>query len=43
MRKLTFITLLTTLLLSACSAAATDLPATEESDLPVVTVYRAPT
>ena len=43
MRRLIFISLLAALILSACSAAAADLPATDEQGLPVVTVYRAPT
>ncbi len=37
------LSLLVALLLSACGAAATEPPATNEQGLPLVTVYRAPT
>ena len=43
MRRFIFISLLAALLLTACSAAAADLEATDARGLPVVTVYRAPT
>ncbi len=43
MKRLILIGLLATLMLSACSAAATDPPATDESDSTLVTVYRSPT
>ena len=36
-------TLLSVLLLSACSPAAADLPAVESQEKPLVTVYREPT
>ncbi len=43
MKRSIFIGTLVILLLSACSAAATDQPTTDEGDATVVTVYRSPT
>lgn len=43
MKRFVFISLLAVLLLSACSPAAPDQPATGEQASLLVTVYRSPT
>jgi len=43
MVKFVLFTLLSVLLLSACSPAATDQPPIETHEQPLVTVYREPT
>jgi hypothetical protein len=43
MKNLVLISVLTVLLISACSAAAPDQPASGEGDSTLVTVYRSPT